>query len=237
MEYSTLQRADCPVYRPTMAEMSESMERFIQKIEPESSPCGICKIVPLSPWKACDYVGQDLDTSIGRIDQKFTRDTTMSGSRFYFGAMTPMRKQTVREFRQQAEKAEMSPSTHRKIEDLAGLERAYWTGIPERTIYGADNEGSLFDREIKVHYLTCREFALSACTGLKVVVAAGVEPSHLGLLPGPRPCVRPLRTQVEGSEHPLPVLWAVESHLCMVNLTSFGQLQSLSCTVVEPDLP
>lgn len=33
---------------------------------------------------------------------------------------------------------------------LAGIESAYWKGIPGHTIYGADNEGSLFDTDIKV---------------------------------------------------------------------------------------
>ena len=44
----------------------------------------------------------------------------------------------------------MSASRGDAQEVLAGIERAYWKGIPGHTIYGADNEGSLFDSNMKV---------------------------------------------------------------------------------------
>lgn len=36
-------------------------------------------------------------------------------------------------------------------DELAGIEKAYWKNVTRRTVYGADNEGSLFDTNIKVH--------------------------------------------------------------------------------------
>ena len=152
-----MDRVDCPVFRPTMLEMSRSMEKFIEGIEAKCRRYGICKIVPPSPWKACDYVGQDRQTYIGRIDQEFTRDTMVSG--FYSGTLAPLRRQKVRDYQQEAEKSCCVRRRDGHQDALAGLEKAYWKGIPGHVIYGADNEGSLFDKDIKVHYLTCMESA------------------------------------------------------------------------------
>ena len=165
------------------------MEKFIESIEADSAQYGICKIVPPSTWKPCTNFGQDKDMFIGRTDQEFTRDTMVSG--FYSGTLTPLRKQTVREFQQEAEKSTSMRKSDAQ-DALAGIEKAYWKGIPGHTIYGADNEGSLFDKNIKVHHFICRvAWGEYAC--LKVMVAAGVEPCQLGLLPVPRSCIRPLR--------------------------------------------
>ena len=149
-----MDRVDCPVYRPSKLDMSRSMEKFIEIIEVDSAQYGICKIIPPAAWRPCAYLGQDKDMFIGRTDQEFTRDTMVSG--FYSGTLTPLRKQTVREFQQEAEKsASMRKSDAQDV--LAGIEKAYWKGIPGHTIYGADNEGSLFDKNIKVHQFRCRK--------------------------------------------------------------------------------
>ena len=70
----------------------------------------------------------------------------------YTAAMTPMRKQTVRLYKQQTEsptgKRLRPPAQH--LDSLDGLESAYWRTIPGNTEYGADNEGTLFDKSIKV---------------------------------------------------------------------------------------
>lgn len=100
-----MDRVDCPVYRPSSMTMSNSMESFIESIEAESTRFGICKITPPSTWKPCaeGYNDQDKDMFIGRTDQEFTRETMASG--FYSGTLTPLRKQTVQEFQQEAEKS------------------------------------------------------------------------------------------------------------------------------------
>lgn len=145
-----MDRVDCPVYRPSKLDMSRSMEKFIESIEAHSAQYGICKIIPPSTWRPCADLGQDRDMFIGRTDQEFTRDTMVSG--FYSGTLTPLRKQTVREFQQEAEKFTSMRRSDCQ-DELAGIEKAYWRGIPGHTIYGADNEGSLFDQNIKVHFL------------------------------------------------------------------------------------
>lgn len=98
-----MDRVDCPVYRPSDMTMLSSMESFIESIEAESTRFGICKITPPCTWKPCaqGYNGQDKDMFIGRTDQEFTRETMASG--FYSGTLTPLRKQTVQEFQQEAE--------------------------------------------------------------------------------------------------------------------------------------
>lgn len=100
-----MDRVDCPVYRPSSMTMLTSMESFIESIEADSTCYGICKIIPPSSWKPCaqGYNGQDNDMLIGRTDQEFTRETMASG--FYSGTLTPLRKQTVQEFRQEAQKS------------------------------------------------------------------------------------------------------------------------------------
>ena len=135
-----------------MADMTTSMEKFIESIEADSERHGICKITPPATWTPCGqgYNGQDKDMFIGRTDQEFTRETMVSG--FYSGTLTPLRKQTVREFQQEAEKSTSKRSRSDAQDELAGIEKAYWKGIPGHTIYGADNEGSLFDTDIKVHH-------------------------------------------------------------------------------------
>lgn len=145
-----MDRADCPVYRPTRKDMAKSMEKFIEGIEAESAPYGICKITPPLGWTPCalGYQGQDQGMSIGRIDQEFTRETMVSG--FYSGTMTPMRKQTVEDFQREADRATSKRRRVSSQDALADLEKAYWKGIPGHTTYGADNEGSLFDLNIKV---------------------------------------------------------------------------------------
>ena len=131
------------------------MENFIDAIEAESAPYGICKITPPSGWTPCaqGYAGQDQEMSIGRIDQEFTRETMVSG--FYSGTMTPLRKQTVREFQHEVDRCSGKRRRSSSQDDLAGIEKAYWKGIPGHTTYGADNEGSLFDKSIKVRVLAC----------------------------------------------------------------------------------
>ena len=72
-------------------------------------------------------------------------------SGFYSGTFVPLRKQTVRDFQQEAEKSVNTTSKGDAQDPLTGIEKAYWKGITGHTVYGADNEGSLFDTKIKVH--------------------------------------------------------------------------------------
>ena len=183
-----MDRADCPCYRPSRKDMSRSMEKFIESIEAESGPYGICKITPPSGWTPCaqGYQGQDSDTSIGRIDQEFTRETMVSG--FYSGTMTPLRKQTVREFKQEAERSVLKRRRTSAQIDLAEIEKAYWKGIAGHTTYGADNEGSLFDQNIKVKNLSvCLLIVAFATRPLQAVHSLLFHTTHLfyrdGILP------------------------------------------------------
>ncbi len=147
-----MDRADCPVFRPSRKDMSRSFEQYIASIEQASQPYGICKITAAKGWTPCaqGYTGQDFDWEIARIEQNITRETMASG--VYTAAMTPLRKQSVRSFKEAterpSEKRLRPPAQH--LGNLPGLESAYWRTIPGNTEYGADNEGSLFDEGIKV---------------------------------------------------------------------------------------
>ncbi|DBA78911.1 TPA: hypothetical protein ACH3X1_008792 [Trebouxia sp. C0004] len=131
--------------------MSRSFEKYIASIEQECQPYGICKITAAKGWTPCSqgYTGQDFDWEIARIEQNITRETMASG--VYTAAMTPLRKQSVRFFKEAtevpSEKRLRPPAQH--LDNLPGLESAYWRTIPGNTEYGADNEGSLFDEGIK----------------------------------------------------------------------------------------
>ncbi|KAL0036265.1 hypothetical protein WJX79_010709 [Trebouxia sp. C0005] len=146
-----MDRADCPVFRPSRKDMSRSFEKYIASIEQECQPYGICKITAAKGWTPCaqGYTGQDFDWEIARIEQNITRETMASG--VYTAAMTPLRKQSVRSFKEAtelpSEKRLRPPAQH--LDNLPGLESAYWRTIPGSTEYGADNEGSLFDEGIK----------------------------------------------------------------------------------------
>lgn len=146
-----MDRADCPVFRPSRKDMSRSFEKYIASIEKECQPYGMCKITAAKGWTPCvqGYTGQDFDWEIARIEQSITRETMASG--IYTAAMTPLRKQSVRSFKEAtelpSEKRLRPPAQH--LDNLPGLESAYWRTIPGNTEYGADNEGSLFDEGVK----------------------------------------------------------------------------------------
>lgn len=156
-----MDRADCPVFRPSRKEMSRSFEKYIESIEQECLPFGICKITAAKGWTPCaqGYTGQDFDWEIAHIEQHITRETMAAG--VYTAEMTPLRKQSVRAFKEQTEclteKRLRPPVQH--LNNLAGLESAYWRTIPGATEYAADNEGSLFDESIKVSHTA------SLCSG------------------------------------------------------------------------
>lgn len=132
------------------------MEDFVKSIEANSEKFGICKIIPPSSWRPCGdgYVGQDGQMSIGRIQQKFapSKETVVSG--FYSGTYKALRKQTVQAFQKEAEAVFNTTSVACAEDELAGIEQDYWRNVTRPTMYGADNEGSLFDRDIKVHCYT-----------------------------------------------------------------------------------
>lgn len=69
---------------------------------------------------------------------------------FYTGTFTPLARQTVKKFRQEAEK---SASWRSGGVGIAEIETAYWKGPGH--IYGADNGGSLFSDTVQVHYRNC----------------------------------------------------------------------------------
>ena len=66
-----MDRADCPVFRPSRKDMSRSFEKYIESIEQECLPFGICKITAAKGWTPCaqGYIGQDLEWEISRIEQ------------------------------------------------------------------------------------------------------------------------------------------------------------------------
>ena len=147
-----MNRADCPVYQPSPVDMLGSLQDFIIGIEKHSEHFGICKIVPPPSWKPCSdgYVNQDGQMPISSIKQVFApnRETAVSG--FYSGTFTPLRKQKVQAFQKEADSASKA-SAH---DNLEVVEKAYWKAVTRPTVYGADNEGSLFDKGIKVHCQT-----------------------------------------------------------------------------------
>ena len=52
----TMASCTCPVFRPTLEEFSMGFEKYIEIIEPQVRPHGICKIVPPKGWwDAPDY--------------------------------------------------------------------------------------------------------------------------------------------------------------------------------------
>ena len=128
------------------------MQDFIMDIEKHSETMGVCKIVPPTSWKprSQGYGGQDGQMPIGRIQQVFApnRHTAVSG--FYSGIFTPLRKQKVHAVQEEAER-DVSPESEASAhDDLAVIEKAYWKAVTRPIVYGADNEGSLFDKSIKV---------------------------------------------------------------------------------------
>lgn len=161
-----MDRADCPVFMPTRKEMSGSFEKYIAGVEQECQPYGICKITSPKGWTPCaqGYSGQDFDLDIARIEQNITRETMAAG--VYTASMTPLRKQTVRSFKEATEvlkERQLRPPVQH-LDSLPGLESAYWRTIPGSTEYGADNEGSLFDEGVKVTLHTATKSALFALT-------------------------------------------------------------------------
>ncbi|KAL3150355.1 hypothetical protein ABBQ32_000197 [Trebouxia sp. C0010 RCD-2024] len=153
----------CIQYSPSPADLSSPFEKFIQKIEGDSGKHGICKITPGEMWKPCrqGYQGQDGDRVIGGIEQQFTKDSMVrgvyvagcwllvAGCWLYNGSFPQLKRQSVKAFQSEAEQVRI-PRSRGDVQDfLPGLEEAYWKGISGKIIYGADNEGSLFDKDIK----------------------------------------------------------------------------------------
>ena len=76
------------------------------------------------------------------------RQTAVPG--FYSGTFTPLQKQKVHAFQEEAEKDVSPGSKPSAHDDLAVIEKAYWKAVARPTVYGADNEGCLFDKSFKV---------------------------------------------------------------------------------------
>lgn len=83
------------------------------------------------------------------MKQEFSKDSIVSG--VYAGTFKPLKRESVKQFRNEAEQAPTPRSRGEAQDFLPVAEEAYWKGIGGRIIYGADNPGSLFDRDMKAH--------------------------------------------------------------------------------------
>ena len=85
----------------------------------------------------------------------------MSGG-FFTAVFTDVPKQTVKKFREEAERCTSSRSRGDGQGVLGEIETAYWKGGPGN-IYGADNEGSLFSDTVRVRHKDGGEHGLPCC--------------------------------------------------------------------------
>ena len=137
--------SDVPVFRPTVEQLQGSFETFIESVERKVAGPGICKIVPPKGWtpRKKGY-NSKLDFDFQPIRQIST------GSRgIYRMLLVQGKPQSLsRDFRPTAlAKENLAPKTDSAEE----LERHYWRSLTLRPPqYGADVEGSLFDRNLKV---------------------------------------------------------------------------------------
>ena len=163
----------CPLLFPSLKEMLGTLEEFVEKHESQAEQYGICKITAPKGWTACraGYNGQDSDLRIGRTKQEITLDQNIEG--YYKAVMHPLRKQKVAVFKKKSEEgygrlrtAPPEPSDH---EPSNKLEAAYWKYVAGSVEYGADNEGSLFDSDVKVSQLSLTGSSGNGLSGVSVM--------------------------------------------------------------------
>ena len=135
-----------PVFRPSHEQLAGSFEMFVESIEKKFAEPGICKIVPPKGWtpRRKGYSGKlDFD-----IPQPIRQIATGSRGVYRLLLVQGKPQSLARDFRPMAvAKENLAPKT----DSFEELERHYWRNLTLRPPqYGADVEGSLFDRGLKV---------------------------------------------------------------------------------------
>lgn len=138
--------SEAPVLYPTWEEFID-FSAFIENARKRYSKYGIIKIVPPKEWeykcttKETDFDDIVIDTPINQV---------VSGTKGYYQQFNIERgKLSVKEFREEAQKMDKLY----KINDMTHQERerCYWRNVSMNPpIYGADMQGSLFGKDVKV---------------------------------------------------------------------------------------
>lgn len=139
---------DVPVFHATDEDMADSFGDFIEAIDARLAGPGICKIVPPPGWtprrqgysKRLEF---DIPQPIRQI---------ATGSKGLYRLLLVQNKplSLVNDFRPLATHEDNVPPANDTPQDL---ERRYWRSLSLRPpLYGADVEGSLFDKNLKVRH-------------------------------------------------------------------------------------
>ena len=114
--------------------MLSPFEDYIRRIEGESAAQGICKITPEKKWTPCRQGYQDGDRVIGSTKQDFSKDSIVSG--VYTGTFKPLKRQIVKQFRNEAEQAPIPRRRGEAQDFLPVAEEAYWKVSTPYLYYG-----------------------------------------------------------------------------------------------------
>lgn len=139
-------KSACPVFRPSHEQVSGSWEAFVESIERKIAGPGICKIVPPKGWtpRKKGYSAK-LDFE---IPQPIRQIATGSRGLYRLLLVQGKSQSLARDFRPMATAKDNEPP---RVDSVGELERHYWRNVMLRPPqYGADVEGSLFDRGLKV---------------------------------------------------------------------------------------
>jgi jumonji domain-containing protein 2 len=142
-----------PVYTPTWEEFSD-FTKFIESIEEEAAPFGVCKVIPPPGWRPNEkYLGKENEIDFP-IQTAITQHTT--GAKGVYLQMheelpnlpirfTKFKKMIMEPPKLDKELEEQSTPS----QEFGFIERKYWKNILfQPAIYASDIPGSLFDAEI-----------------------------------------------------------------------------------------
>ena len=178
-------KSDVPVFRPSLEQLAGSFEAYVENIERKIGGPGIAKIVAPKGWTPRKRGYKKVDIQIPQPIKQLA-----TGSRGLYRLLLVQGKpqSSARDFKPMAVDRDNQPPVGASHEEL---ERHYWRNLTLRPPqYGADIEGSLFDRGLKVRLgcLTILRLRLGPCDKKHpdiLCAALNVMPPPLACLANP----------------------------------------------------
>ena len=172
-------KGECPVFRPTMSDMKDSFERYIESIEDAVSKVGACRIAPPAAWRARKAGYDDLPRGL-HIAKPIKQHATGRKGLFRTLLLEHKPMGVESEFRAMASKAENLPTQKVLDAGIDELERDFWKKVTYTPpLYGADVAGSLFDKDVHAWNVAKLDTVLSRTLKANDVTLPGVNAPYL----------------------------------------------------------
>eukprot|EP00898_Chlorokybus_atmophyticus_P004585 jgi/Chlat1/5127/Chrsp33S05029 len=171
-------KVEAPVFQATWDDVNAPFEKFIEKIEEEAAPYGICKIIPPAGWTPRKG-GYD-DSLQDRVIEKPIRQHITGRHGVYSCVLVEGKRLTVREYKALAETPQHKTPERIAAGEFETLERAFWKTVTlTPPLYAADNQGTLYDSSVQHWNIAHLDTILSRTLDENGVLIPGVTSAYL----------------------------------------------------------